>query len=113
MAEDTEYLYRKGALSIPDAQLRDELVQCFARWVYPWTPMLDLHQFVHTMCHEDATAPPLSLLVFQAVMFAGAGFADLGLLKQAGFQSHKDAKRTFYNRTKVSTLKFLLIQRAI
>lgn len=105
MAEDAEYLKQKGALSIPDAPLRDELVQCFAQWVYPWTPMLDLHQFIHTVGREDGTKTPLSLLLVQAVMFAGAGFADLDLLKRAGFESHKDAKRTFFNRAKVGAPK--------
>jgi len=66
--------------------------------------MLDINDFLHTISREDSSNGKLSLLVIQAVMFAGVGFADLQILQQAGFQSHKDAKKHFFKKTKVSRL---------
>lgn len=100
--DDVDFLWRKGALTIPDNPLRDELLGCFIEWVYPWTPMIDISDFLRTISREDGTAGKLSLLVIQAIMFAGVGFADLAILQQAGFQTHKDAKKHFFRKTKVS-----------
>jgi hypothetical protein len=44
----------------------------------------------------------MSLLLFQAMMFAGAGFADMAILRSAGFNSRKEARKHFFNRCKVS-----------
>jgi len=99
--EDIDFLWRKGALTIPENPLRDELLGCFVEWAYPWAPMVDIHDFLHRISREDCSTGKLSLLVIQAIMFAAVGFADLQILQQAGFQSRKDAKRHFFKKTKV------------
>lgn len=101
-ADDVDFLGKKGALTIPDNPLRDELLGCFIEWVYPWTPMLDVSDFLCTISRENGSRGKLSLLVIQAIMFAGVGFADLAILQQAGFQTHKDAKKHFFRKTKVN-----------
>jgi hypothetical protein len=64
--------------------------------------MLDISDFLRMISREDGSCGELSLLVIQAIMFAGVGFADLSILQQAGFQTHKDAKKHFFRKTKVN-----------
>jgi len=107
--DDVEYLWKAGALTVPDTALRNEFLTCFIEWVYPWTPMVNLKDVLRTMSKDDGNAGQLSLLVVQAIMFAGAGFAKLSLLQQAGFETRKDAKKHLFRRVKVREplMKFL------
>jgi len=99
--DDVEYLWKAGALTVPEEALRNEFLTCFIEWVYPWTPMVDLRNVLEAMSKEDGSTGQLSLLVVQAIMFAGAGFANLSMLQQAGFDTRKDAKRQLFRRVKV------------
>jgi hypothetical protein len=99
--DDVEFLTRKGALNVHDNTFRIELLKCFMRWVYPWSPVVSLDTVVRTMSGANGSNK-MSLLLFQAMMFAGAGFADLAILRSAGFASRKDARKHFFNRCKVS-----------
>lgn len=101
--DDAEFLARKGALSVHDITFRNELLKCFIRWVFPWSPVVNLDFVVRTISGGMATTNKMSLLLFQAMMFAGAGFADLAILRSAGFTSRKDARKHFFNRCKVSS----------
>ena len=98
--DDAEFLKRKGALSVHDSTFRNELLKCFIRWVYPWSPVVNLDHVVRTISGKNPNNK-MSLLLFQAMMFAGAGFADLTILRTAGFSSRKDARKHFFNRCKV------------
>jgi hypothetical protein len=102
-ADDVEFLTRKGALSVYDNTFRNELLKCFIRWVFPWSPVVNLDHVVRTISGGNGSSDKISLLLFQAMMFAGAGFADLAILRSAGFNSRKDARKHFFNRCKVSS----------
>jgi hypothetical protein len=43
----------------------------------------------------------ISLLIFQAIMFAGAAFVDMYHLQNEGFRSRADARKTFYHRVRL------------
>jgi hypothetical protein len=101
-ADDVEFLTRKGALSVHDQAFRNELLKCFIRWVFPWSPVVSLDQVVRTISGGNSSSGKMSLLLFQAMMFAGAGFADMAILRSAGFNSRKEARKHFFNRCKVS-----------
>lgn len=45
----------------------------------------------------------MSILLFQAVMFAAVGFVDESLIVEAGFATRKDAKRVFYHKASVGS----------
>src|SRR5690349_17651292 len=45
-AEDMTHLWRKGATTIPDTAFRNALLQSFTEFVYPYLPMLELHDFL-------------------------------------------------------------------
>jgi hypothetical protein len=102
-AEDVEYLRSKGALAIPETPLRNELLRAYVKWVYSSLPVLDLHSFLEAVATNDADAN-ISLLLFQAVMFAGTAFVDVRHLKAAGFKTRREARKAFFNNARVSQL---------
>ncbi len=60
--------------------------------VYSSLPVLDLHSFLEAVAKNDPDAN-ISLLLFQAVMFAGTAFVDLRHLQAAGFKTRKKLAR--------------------
>lgn len=99
-AEDIDYLSRKGALTIPDVGLRNELLKSYIHYVHTYMPLLDLEDFLQTIARNDGIHR-MSLLLFQAVMFAGTAFIDLKHLRAAGFQTRKAARKVFFQRARV------------
>jgi hypothetical protein len=99
-ADDLELLHRRGAFSIPEDELRDQLLRSFILYVYPYLPVVDLQDFLNAV--EGNGGPQISLLLFQAVMFAGTAFVDAQFLTQAGFPDRRAARVYFYNKIKVS-----------
>lgn len=98
--EDRNYLAAKGALSIPDKALRNELLIAYIYYVHPYMPLLDLEEFLRTLARNDGTHH-VSLLLFQAVMFAGTAFVDLHHLLNAGYSNRKEARKVFFQRARV------------
>jgi hypothetical protein len=99
--EDIDYLNSKGALTIPDPPLRNELLRAYVKWVCHFMPLLDLHGFLRAVAENDPDAN-LSLLLFQAVMFAGTAFVDVEHLQAAGSATRMEARRAFFLRVRVS-----------
>ncbi|KAL1861882.1 hypothetical protein Plec18167_001333 [Paecilomyces lecythidis] len=100
MSEDIDYLAAKGALTIPELGLRNELLKSYIHYVHAYMPLLDLEEFLHIIARNDGIHR-MSLLLFQAVMFAGTAFIDLKHLQAAGFQSRKAARKVFFQRARL------------
>jgi hypothetical protein len=99
-SEDVEYLTAKGALTIPNVELRNELLKSYIQYVHAYMPLLDLEEFLHIIARHDGTHRT-SLLLFQAVMFAGTAFVDIKHLRAAGYSSRKAARKAFFHRARV------------
>jgi hypothetical protein len=97
--DDVEYLDRKGALTIPEDELRDELLKVYVHVVYPFMPAVDLGDLLTPIIRGDGNNP-VSLLLFQAVMFIGVAFVNMDHLRRAGFQSRQKARKTFFSRVR-------------
>lgn len=69
--EDVQYLYQKGALTVPKQELRHGLIESYALYVHPTCPVLDLEVFDNAL-RDVPGQSPISLLVFQAAMYAGS-----------------------------------------
>ena len=67
-------------------------------------PLLDLHEFVTILDRTDGNLGKISLILFQAVMFAGSAFADMRHLRLARYVTRKEARRDFFQRTRVSEI---------
>ncbi|RAK74162.1 putative C6 transcription factor (Ctf1B) [Aspergillus fijiensis CBS 313.89] len=98
--EDIEYLYQKGALTVPDVGLRNELLKSYIHYVHTYMPLLDLEDFLQTIVQNDGIRR-MSLLLFQAVMFAGTAFISLKHLHAAGYPSRKAARKAFFQRARL------------
>jgi hypothetical protein len=100
--EDIDYLAAKGALTLPDVELRNELLKSYIHYVHPYMPLLDLDEFLQTIARNDGIHR-MSLLLFQAVMFAGTAFVDMEHLRNAGYPNRKLARKVFFQRARVCT----------
>lgn len=98
LIEDIEYLDRKGAFTVPEINLRNELLRSYIQYIHPFMPIVDLKTLL-TPIEEDAGA--ISLLLFQAIMFAGTTFIDLRFLQYQGFESRKAARKAFFQRVRL------------
>lgn len=98
--EDIVYLDKKSALEIPPQQLRDELLRNYVEFVHPFMPLLNIHDLIATIDRNDGTSP-VSLLLFQAIMFSAVATIDIGHLKAAGFATRRDARRAFFTKTRL------------
>ncbi|CAK47094.1 transcriptional regulator family: Fungal Specific TF [Aspergillus niger] len=98
--EDIDYLSMKGALTVPDVGLRNELLKSYIHYVHTYMPLLDLEDFLQTIVQNDGIRR-MSLLLFQAVMFAGTAFIDLKHLHAAGYPTRKAARKAFFQRARL------------
>jgi hypothetical protein len=98
--EDIDYLAMKGALTVPDVTLRNELLKAYIHYVHTYMPLLDLEDFLQTIVQNDGIRR-MSLLLFQAVMFAGTAFIDLKHLQASGYSSRKAARKAFFQRARL------------
>jgi hypothetical protein len=106
-SDDRKYLYANGALRLPPAHLRSEIIRCYIAYHYPYMPLLDvstLLQCISDIPSEDS--PQISILLLQAVMFAGVSFTQISDLQRAGYHSHRDARKAFYEKVRVGSTTF-------
>ncbi|KAK5190285.1 hypothetical protein LTR72_007649 [Exophiala xenobiotica] len=97
--EDLEFLVRKGAMTIPDRNARIEILRGYLYGVHPFMPMLDFQSFSQAVLNEREDTQ-VSLLLFQAVMFAGLHPLKPGVIKHLGFESVKQAREVFFHRVR-------------
>lgn len=107
--EDIEYLARKGSLDIPDTNFRNASIRCYADFIHPYMPLLDLEDFGRITGEFAVTDEKFSLLLFQAVIFAGSAHIDVKLLRTLGFLTRKSARKSLFHRVKVSLLRKCLV----
>ncbi|TVY32554.1 Cutinase transcription factor 1 beta [Lachnellula subtilissima] len=98
---DVDYLVAKGALSLPETPVRDALLQAYIEFVHPYMPLIDAHEVLHIIDEGTGQSGELSLLLFQAIMFAGTAFVDMEMLRKAGFSTRKAARKAFFQKARV------------
>ena len=84
---------------LPGQAIMEELLRAYFHYVHPLLPLLDSDHFLDAI--HGKTGSTISLMLFQAVMFAGATFVDLALLNSMGFNSHDDGRRALFKRVKL------------
>jgi hypothetical protein len=98
-----DYLLAKGALDLPSDNLRNQLLRGYIEFVHGLLPILELHDFLNIIEKGDGVTGRLSLLLVQAVMFAGAAFVDMQHLRAAGFIGRRDARKSYYEKARANT----------
>ncbi|KAF2748142.1 hypothetical protein M011DRAFT_494012 [Sporormia fimetaria CBS 119925] len=99
--EEVAYLEKKGALTLPKGTLRSEMLRAYVEYVHPYMPLLDLQDFLMAIDQPDGSLGKISLILFQAVMFAGSAFVDMQYLRAAGYVTRKDARKDFFQKTRL------------
>ncbi|KAJ5689730.1 C6 transcription factor [Penicillium macrosclerotiorum] len=99
--EDLDFLIRKGALDLPELGFAHEIFRAYIRHIHPHIPFLDLDLFSPIFKHGRPKTQQVSLLLYQAVMFAGAIFVDLKYLYAAGYLSRRHALGTLFQRVRL------------
>ncbi|KIW90571.1 uncharacterized protein Z519_09218 [Cladophialophora bantiana CBS 173.52] len=100
--DEINYLKQRKALSLPCPHIRDELFANFLRYVYPSTPFLDIDNFyLRNLDGDNLESGKRSLLLTQAVLYAGSQFTDLSTLKELGFDSRRKACQHFHGNVKM------------
>jgi hypothetical protein len=99
--EDVQYLYVKGALSLPPAPLQNALLRAYVEYVHPYMPLMELLEFLAMVDARDGLCGQVSLLQYQAVMFAATAFVDMDALREAGYATRKAARKAFFQKTRL------------
>lgn len=99
--EDLEFLTQKGAFAIPEPELCIEILNNYMFSVHPFMPILDRPAILDTILKEVDNDNRISLLLFQAVMFAGLASIDLHSVHAMGFKSTKHAREVFFHRVRL------------
>lgn len=105
--QDIEYLARKGALDVPNPELRDALIESYLLFIHPCYPILDLDVLAEAV--RDGSTQKFSLPVFQAVMFAASSWVDVKLLRKLGYLSRWAARKALYSKVRVGMLAFAVL----
>lgn len=100
--DEVAYLEKKGALTVPTGTLRSEMLRAYIEFVHPYMPLLELRDFLMTIDQADGSLGKVSLILFQAVMFAGSAFINMNYLRAAGYATRKEARKDFFQKTRVS-----------
>jgi hypothetical protein len=100
LMEDLGFLQSKGAFLIPETGFRNELLRCYVQYVYPFMPIIDLQDFLSTI-EKNQPTDTMSLLLFQAVMFAATAYIDMRYLLAQGYMTRKAARKSFFEKVKL------------
>lgn len=99
--DEIAYLQRKGALSIPEPALQNALLQAYVEYVHPYMPLLELFDFLNVINAGDGQDGQISLLLYQAVLFAGSAFVKRSVLAKHGYPVRKVARKMFFQRARL------------
>ncbi|RDW80640.1 hypothetical protein BP5796_05338 [Coleophoma crateriformis] len=99
--DDIHFLWLKGALSTPETGFRNELVRSYIEHVHPSLPIIDLELFLRALENGAQNDSKISLVLFQAVMFAGTAFVDMSSIKNAGYSTRRDVRTALYQKARL------------
>ncbi|VUC28404.1 unnamed protein product [Clonostachys rosea] len=94
------FLLAEGALTLPSVSLQYALVEAWAEFAYPYMPLAHIHDLLNTIHNPNNSGQRISLLLYQAILFAGSAFVDTKHLRQEnhGFSSRRDARKELARR---------------
>ncbi|KAK2667661.1 hypothetical protein RAB80_016852 [Fusarium oxysporum f. sp. vasinfectum] len=102
--QDVDFLELNRCFHLPVRTVQEEFINQYFLYLHPYYPLVDEKEFWDMyMGREsgDGKGRPMSLLVFQAMLFAASAFVSPVVLKNAGYTSVKVARNIFYRRAKL------------
>ncbi|KAK5209389.1 hypothetical protein LTR41_004925 [Exophiala xenobiotica] len=100
-AESLAFLEHKQAFSLPRAAVQREFMRSYIHYVHPFLPLLDLEDILLPL-NDTPGSTQISVVLYQAVMFAAASFVSMEFLQKEGFSSQLDAHNCLFQRVKAS-----------
>lgn len=103
-AQDVNFLEQQGCLRVPTRALLDEFLQQYFMHVHPLLPLVNEGDFWDIYCQNtsgNAINDRVSLLVFQAILFASCNFVSKATIKALGYPTIRAARSSFYRRAKL------------
>lgn len=94
-----QFLVQRDALAFPPPDIVDDLIQMFVCYVYPLLPIVRLDTFLDAL--EGKEGNTISPLPFQAILLAGAVFADFSKSRHPSFQQSKEVQKMLFGRAKL------------
>ncbi|EAQ90581.1 hypothetical protein CHGG_02516 [Chaetomium globosum CBS 148.51] len=101
LLEDRQYLARKQVFTLPPLRLQNALLTAYVEYVHPYMPLMELHDFLRVVSDRSGASGKISLFLYHAVMFSATAFVDESLLRDAGYDSRREARRAFFSRTRL------------
>ncbi|KAB8238954.1 transcription factor domain-containing protein [Aspergillus alliaceus] len=100
LSVDVTYLESKGCFRVPSDSYLDAFMLEYFLHVHPCVPILNEADFWNLYGHKDGMlgASKVSLLVFQAMLFAASAFVPLRTLQACGFRDSHEARETLHQR---------------
>ncbi|KAL2813404.1 fungal-specific transcription factor domain-containing protein [Aspergillus granulosus] len=95
---DVILLQQRGCFSLPVRGLLNEFIREYFLHVHPSLPVINEADFWDTYTHSRRE--PISLMLFQAMLFAASSFVSQSSIKRLGFKSLRASRASFYNRAK-------------
>ncbi|KAH7153021.1 fungal-specific transcription factor [Dactylonectria macrodidyma] len=102
--QDVNFLELQGCLRVPTRTMLDEFLQQYFLHVHPLLPLINEGDFWDLYCHSTNSGMPterMSLLLFQAILFASCNFVSRTTIKALGYPSIRAARAAFYRRAKL------------
>ncbi|CAK7205209.1 hypothetical protein SEUCBS139899_007975 [Sporothrix eucalyptigena] len=104
LPQDVNYLELQGCLRVPTRSILDEFVQQYFLHVHPLLPLFNEGDFWELYCQQGpggASSGKMSLLVFQALLFATCNFVSRNSIRALGFPTIRLARAALYRRAKL------------
>ncbi|KIW15162.1 hypothetical protein PV08_05207 [Exophiala spinifera] len=99
-SDDIEYLQKKGAFTLPDRPLMEECLRCYALYIHPLYPTVNVIE-IQSILNDDKDGEAISLLLLQSLIFAGSMWADVRLVRNAGFLTRKAFRQSWHQKIRL------------
>ncbi|KAH0438402.1 cutinase transcription factor 1 beta [Colletotrichum camelliae] len=95
------FLEQQGAFRLPSLSLQSALLKAFIEFVYPRMPLLSLTKLCEAIESYDRGTKDFSLLIYQAILFAGSAHVKHADLAGTEFSDKLSLRKTLYQRAEL------------
>ncbi|KAF3072961.1 hypothetical protein CFAM422_005016 [Trichoderma lentiforme] len=96
---DIKYMQLNGCFDLPPMPILNEFVRMYFLHVHPIVPLIEEGDFWDSF--SCANGEKISLLVFQAMIFAACAFIPGAIAEATGFDCPRSATAAFYKKAKI------------
>lgn len=97
-----DHMYSSGSLMLPLPVVQSSLIKAYARGVHANMPCVDIYHVAGALSSASGTRAPISLMLYQAVMFAGSISVSQSEIEIMGYKTRRAAMDDLFRRAKVS-----------